>query len=188
MLIKIHKIKKFKNYWKVRFTSERNQNGIEISTPVFDDYDKLVKHIEKYIENNIPIVEEPELEVDSSEIVLPEPEPTSEPEHREPTPEELQLQEMHKELNELVSQKEALANQIKSLLEGWKLDIDLVKLKEAFNISDETFLDILENKKSKKTSKYIEIKTQYEDLKQQIANKEAEIRQFVEDNGLEYMY
>ena len=153
MLIKIHKIEKYKDYWKVRFTSERNDGGIEISTPVFDDYDKLIKHIEKYIENNIPEIKYVDIEKDSSEIVIEEPEPEPTPEPKEPTEEELQLQKMQKELNELQNQKESLANEIKNLLEDWKLDLDLTKLKDDFQIDDKAFLQILEDKKSRKVQK-----------------------------------
>ena len=187
MLIKIHKIEKYKDYWKVRFTSERNDYGIEISTPVFDDYDKLIKHIENYIENNIPKIEYVDIEKDSSEIVIEEPEPEPTPEPKEPTEEELKLQEMQKELNDLQTQKDALANQIKNLLEDWKLDLDLTKLKDDFQIDDKAFLQILEDKKSRKVQKYVELKTEYEQLKQQIKDKQEEINAFAEENNLELM-
>ena len=187
MLIKIHKIEKYKNYWKVRFTSERNPQGMEISTPVFDDYDKLIKHIESYIENNIPVVEEVNIEKDSDEIVIEEPKPEPTPEPKEPTPEELQLSDMRKELSELQQQKESLANEIKNLLEDWKLDLDLVKFKDDFNITDENFDAIIQSKLERKLPKYIKLKTQYEQLKQQIASKEEEIKQFAEENNLDAM-
>jgi len=187
MLIKIHKIEKYKDYWNVRFTSERNDYGIEITTKPFDDYDKLIKHIEKYIENNIPKIEYVDIEKDSSEIVIEEPEPEPTPEPKEPTEEELKLQEMQKELNDLITQKDTLANQIKNLLEDWKLDLDLTKLKDDFQIDDEAFLQILEDKKSRKVQKYVELKTEYEQLKEQIATKQEEINAFAEENGLEVM-
>ena len=185
MLIKIHKIEKYKDYWKVRFTSERNDSGIEISTPVFHDYDKLIKHIEKYIENNIPEIKYVDIEKDSSEIVIEEPEPEPTPEPKEPTQEELRLSDMRKELSELQNQKESLANEIKNLLEDWKLDLDLISLRDAFGVESQEYEQIIQDKLNRKLPKYVELKTQYEKLKEQIKIKEEEISAFAEENNLE---
>ena len=187
MLIKVHKIEKSKDYWKVRFTSERNDYGIEITTKPFDDYDKLIKHIEKYIENNIPEIEYVDIEKDSSEIVIEEPEPEPTPEPKEPTQEELRLSDMRKELSELQQQKDSLANEIKNLLEDWKLDLDLINLRDAFGVESQEYEQIIQDKLNRKLPKYIELKTQYEDLKKQIASKEEEIKQFAEENNLDAM-
>ena len=187
MKITIHKIEKYVDRWKVTFTSERNEMGMTIYTPTFSSVEKLVKHLEDYIIKNFPeeVITEPQ-EFDSDEITVEE-QPNEEQQPEEPTEEELQLQEMQKELGELLQQKDSLANEIKNLLEDWKLDLDLIKFKEDFNITDEQYEQIIQDKLNRKLPKYVELKTQYEQLKQQIANKEEEIRQFAEENNLDAM-
>lgn len=183
MLITIHKIVKYKKYWKVTFTSERNPTGVTIMTPVFSNDDELFKYIEDYINNNLPLeVIEKEMKKDTSEITVSEPEPEPEP---EPTEEEQQLSEMLAELDELERKKDEYALQIKTLLEDWKLDLDLVKFKKEFSIENEDFDAIIQAKIGRKLPKYVELKTTYENLKQQIETKKEEIRQFAEENNLE---
>ncbi len=189
MRITIHKIEKYTDKWKVTFTSERNQQGMTIYTPAFDSVEKLVKHLEDYIKKNFPeeVITKPQ-EFDSDKIVIKEPESADgNPQTSEPSQEEKQLQEMQKELEDLQNQKDNLANQIKNLLEDWKLDLDLTKLKEEFDITNESYLQILEDKKQRKVAKYVELKTQYENLKQQISAKQEEIEQFKKENNLEEM-
>jgi len=188
MIITIHKIEKYPNKWKVTFTSERNANGATIYTPVFESNEHLIKHLEEYINKAFPIevINEP-IEVDSSEVVLPKQDEQEQPSEPELSDEEKQLQELNKQLEELENEKSRLSTEIKNLLEDWKLDTDLVTLKNDFSIEDENYLQILEDKKQRKVTKYVELKTQYESLKEQIKDKQAEIEQFTKDNNLEVM-
>ena len=177
MLITIHKIEKYNNKWKVTFTSERNQQGMTIYTPAFDSVEKLVKHLEEYIENNFPkeVITE-KLEFDSEKIQIEEPEEEVE-EVEELSEEEQKEQELMKQLEDLENKKSDLANQIKNLLEDWKLDLDLINLRDAFGVESQEYEQIIQDKLNRKLPKYIELKTQYEEVKSQINELRSQLEQ-----------
>ena len=162
MIIKILSRIKQGDWEKVRFVSERNNYGIEIRVPAnLNDYD-FFKYIENYINSKLPIEinDRVEEDVDTSTLTAPE-----EPTPVDPTQEDLDYQA----IQDKISNKNKLAEDIHNLLDGIKQDTEMIAYANDFSYTS-TELDTIINNKKAKWDNYVTTKNSYESLKTEITS------------------